>query len=129
MSQIADHRRHALPKGWKKSIKSGMINAISLARYVAGRTRGEAAEHTDPATRSRARLDQYEEEIALLRRRDPDQGHPLGRHPASPTAALRADRAAGDPRTAGGPRLVAGPNRRAISGHRRHDLELATAHR
>ena len=66
MSQIADHRRQSLPKGWKESIKSGMINAISLARYVVGRTRGEAAEHTDPATRSRAKLDQYEEEIALL---------------------------------------------------------------
>jgi transposase-like protein len=66
MSQIADHRRHTLPKGWKKSIKSGMLNAISLARYVAGRTRGEAAEQTNPATRSRAKLDQYEAEIALL---------------------------------------------------------------
>ena len=66
MSQIADHRRQMIPKGWKKSIKSGMINAISLARYVAGRTRGEAAKQTDPATRSGAKLDQYEEEIMLL---------------------------------------------------------------
>jgi hypothetical protein len=66
MSQIADHRRHALPKGWKESIKSGMINAISLARYVACRTRGEGAGHADLATRSRAELDQYEDEITLL---------------------------------------------------------------
>ena len=44
MSQIADHRRQMIPKGWKKSIKLGMINAISLARYVAGRARGEAVE-------------------------------------------------------------------------------------
>ena len=66
MSQIAENCRHSLPKGWKKSIKSGMINALSLARYVAGRTRGEAAEQTDSATRSGVQLDQYEEEITLL---------------------------------------------------------------
>ncbi|HTU23750.1 MAG TPA: helix-turn-helix domain-containing protein [Pirellulales bacterium] len=66
MSQIADHRRHRLPKGWKESVKSGIINAISLARYVAGRTRGEAVDQTDLATRSRAKRDQYEGEITLL---------------------------------------------------------------
>jgi transposase InsO family protein len=66
MNQIADHRRHAFPKGWKKSIKSGMIGAISLGRYVAGQTRGEAAEQADPKVRCRAEREQLHEEASLL---------------------------------------------------------------
>jgi hypothetical protein len=90
MSRVADHRRQMIPKGWKKSIKSGMINAISLARYVAGRSRGEAVEQADPAQRSGVQLDQYEEEITLLLeeirikdiRESPWQTRPLSARPA-----------------------------------------------
>jgi len=64
---MANLPRIPLPKGWPTQIKSAMLHVISLAQFSMAYTRGWAADSVTPRLRLKARVDQLEQEVTLLR--------------------------------------------------------------
>jgi len=61
------YRPAPLPKSWPHSVKSAVIQAISLAEFVMTYTRGWGANCPNARIRMKAELDQANQENALLR--------------------------------------------------------------
>lgn len=61
------YRPAPLPKSWPHSVKSAVIQAISLAEFVMAYTRGWGANCPNARIRMKAELDQANQENALLR--------------------------------------------------------------
>ena len=59
--------RISLPKLWPTRVKSAMLHVISLAQFSMAYSRGWAADSVTPRLRLKARVDQLEQEVALLR--------------------------------------------------------------
>ena len=59
--------RISLPKFWPTRVKSAMLHVISLAQFSMAYSRGWAADSVTPRLRLKARVDQLEQEVALLR--------------------------------------------------------------
>jgi hypothetical protein len=59
--------RISLPKLWPTRVKSAMLYVISLAQFSMAYSRGWAADSVTPRLRLKARVDQLEQEVALLR--------------------------------------------------------------
>ena len=59
--------RIPLPKKWPTRVKSAMLQVISLAQFSIAYTRGWAADSVNSRLRLKARADQLEQEVALLR--------------------------------------------------------------
>ncbi len=59
--------RISLPKLWPTRAKSAMLQVISLAQFSMAYSRGWAADSVTPRLRLKARIDQLEQEVALLR--------------------------------------------------------------
>ncbi|MDP6718451.1 MAG: hypothetical protein QGF59_07385, partial [Pirellulaceae bacterium] len=55
------------PKKWSTRVKSAMLHVISLAQFSMAYSRGWAADSVTPRLRLKARVDQLEQEVALLR--------------------------------------------------------------
>ncbi len=66
---MAKHRnpsRIPLPRGWPRSVKSGMMHVISLAHCAMAYTRSWAANGRNGRMRLKAENDQLRQELALL---------------------------------------------------------------
>ncbi len=59
--------RISLPKVWPTRVKSAMLYVISLAQFSMAYSRGWAADSVTLRLRLKARVDQLEQEVALLR--------------------------------------------------------------
>lgn len=57
----------ALPNGWSRSVRSIMLQVISLAKYALVHTRGWAADSANDRVRLRAENERLWQEVALLR--------------------------------------------------------------
>jgi transposase InsO family protein len=67
MSSSRETPKIALPKGWKKQVRSAVLHVISLAQYSTIYTRGWAADSSNQRVRLKAELDRSNQEIVLLR--------------------------------------------------------------
>ena len=57
----------ALPKNWKRYVKSAVLNVVSLAQFSITYARGWAANSINARIRLKAENDRLREEVALLR--------------------------------------------------------------
>ncbi len=72
----------SLPKHWSRSVQAALLHVISLAQYALVYTRSWAVNNSNQRVRLAAKVDQLEQEIALLRQEVRLKDARLGRIPA-----------------------------------------------
>ncbi len=66
MSKNPDLKLAQFPKSWPKLVKTAVLHAIGLAQFALTHTRADSANSRITRVRLQAKLDQAEQEIALL---------------------------------------------------------------
>ncbi len=56
----------AIPKGWKRQVRSSVLNVISLAQFAMAYTRGWAANSPSIRVRLKVQVDRLTQELHLL---------------------------------------------------------------
>ena len=86
-----------VPRNWSASIQAAMLQVIALAQYSLAYTRSWATNCPNERLRLTSKADQLQQEVALLREEIRIKDLRMATIPAAPSAALSADRKAGDP--------------------------------
>src|SRR6266478_5290170 len=67
MSSSTSPPKLPLPKSWSGHVRSALLHVVSLAQYAAVYTRSWAADSRNARVRLKAKIDQLQQEVALLR--------------------------------------------------------------